>query len=75
MLAIIGIIGLIALGMFRAHHKESHWAIVDFDELGSLQTEDVVVVYIKPNTERRSSSPPLPAIFRLAFFIPRQGGI
>lgn len=44
MLAIIGIIGLIALGMFRAHHKESHWAIVDFDELGSLQTEDVVVV-------------------------------
>lgn len=44
MLAIIGIIAFVALGMFRAHHKVSHWAIVDFDELGSLQTEDVVVV-------------------------------
>ena len=44
MLAIIGIIAFIALGMYRAHHKVSHWAIVDFDELGSLQTEDVVVV-------------------------------
>ena len=44
MLAIIGIIAFVALGMFRAHHKISHWAIVDFDELGSLQTEDVVVV-------------------------------
>ena len=44
MIAIIGIIAFVALGMYRAHHKVSYTAIVDFNELGSLQTEDAVVV-------------------------------
>ncbi|MCQ2055605.1 MAG: mammalian cell entry protein [Fibrobacter sp.] len=49
----IGYISLLALfcifagvfyGMYRAHHEETVIALVDFDELGTLQPEDVVVV-------------------------------
>lgn len=43
-LALICIIAGVSYGMYRAHHEVTPIALVDFDELGTLQPEDVVVV-------------------------------
>jgi len=43
-LAFICVVGLISYNMYDAHHQKTYTAIVDFDELGSLQPEDVVVI-------------------------------
>lgn len=43
-LALLCIFTLVALGMYNAHKDVSNTALVDFDELGSLQPEDVVVI-------------------------------
>lgn len=42
--ALICIFAGVAYGMFRAHQEVPHTALVDFDELGTLQPEDVVVI-------------------------------
>lgn len=44
LLALICIFASISYGMYKAHHEESFTALVDFDELGTLQPEDVVVI-------------------------------
>ena len=44
MLALIALFAYIAYSMYTAQHSVSHVAIVDFDELGSLQPEDPAVL-------------------------------
>ena len=44
MLALIALFAYIAYSMYTAQHSVSHVAIVDFDELGSLQPEDPAVI-------------------------------
>lgn len=44
LLAIVCIIIAVAVGMYRAHHNVIQRAYVDFDELGSLQPEDLVTI-------------------------------
>lgn len=44
LLALLCIFTLVALGMYNAHKEVSCTALVDFEELGSLQPEDVVVI-------------------------------
>ncbi len=43
-LALICVIVSVSYSMYDAHHQKTYTAIVDFDELGSLQPEDVVVI-------------------------------
>lgn len=44
LLALLLIFILVSYGMYKAHKNVSHTALVDFEELGSLQPEDDVVV-------------------------------
>ena len=44
LLSLIGIFASISYGMYEAHQDVPHSAIVDFEELGTLQPEDEVVV-------------------------------
>jgi hypothetical protein len=44
LLALIALFAGIAHGMFEAHEHAAYMACVDFTELGSLQSEDPVVV-------------------------------
>ena len=44
LLALLGLFAGIAYGMFEAHEHVTYKAYVDFDELGSLQPEDPVVI-------------------------------
>ena len=44
LVALFGLFALIAYCMWDAHHEESSIIQVDFDELGSLQPEDQVMI-------------------------------
>lgn len=44
LLALLVIFSAVAIGMYQAHHEESKCIYVEFDELGTLQPEDEVVV-------------------------------
>ncbi len=44
LLTLLLIFAIISLGMWDAHHESTKTILVDFDELGSLQPEDDVVV-------------------------------
>ena len=44
LVALFGLFALIAYSMWDAHHEESSIIQVDFDELGSLQPEDQVMI-------------------------------
>lgn len=44
LIALLCVFGIIAYSMWKAHHEASSIILVDFDELGTLQPEDQVVI-------------------------------